>query len=906
MNSRSSKLLSNILSTASIIALSSGFFSSASAIAIGRTSQNAISNISTATDWLPNGFISGDSMIFGGNHTINAISLGSFNVSYVDSGAFTAGTILIKNSNLYIGGVTGAPIVELKMDTGGSATFATLDASPFANIYSGLDTVDFNGVVGSTLTLSNNVPITLTVSFLSTGGDAGKIIIDNNKTVTFNGSLSNTPGTRLEGITINSGAKGRFQFNASIIDIGGQGNFVLADDDDKDINSNIGSSSVRINTVIPTIGGAASTTKTTLKSGYSVYANEFKLYGEGEIGDVPLDSSIFIMEDNSFIDTPITTLPYSTGDFSGGNGVKHSEVDVLSNATIVQDIGTSDNKMNDIKFLGSAGSVVNLSGNLHSDNIALSQPNVILGNDLVFDGETTADSTTISLGNNTLSFDNAASSEFTGNPTIKFTVDDTKHGHFLVLSGDLDLNAVTSFNITLTDLAAVLPPVGPTGQSYVIFQETDTDEPASVIIVDNAKANFLIAKQNPFVTWSYDNGVVKRVRLPQDQIDDIIDDNVTGGGGSGTTVENAIRLADPNNVGDASALFQRLTSLLTNGQDLVSALNALQPVIVEASEQISEAVDMSLSTIGNRLRSSIIQTFSIAQDDSIQGISAGDDDYAHGVWSSIFWGSVTQKARGESPGFKSRTTGYVVGADTKIAEDRTIGIAFSYADNNVKHKDTNDGDTSKVKAYTTSIYGVQEINDKWFLQAMGSFSRNKISNREQRFFQNTPEIAKGDFYTNAYGLSVLAGYNKLITDRSIMITTFGFEYLVLGKSKYKETGTTNQNLTIRKATDHKLDAIVGTSFSYETNFHKYRVVPEVHGNISYDLLNKSPKVTVLLDGLAGNTLVKKTTEQERIFYNLGTSLSASKGAVEVSAGYDFYFTKKYNAHQGALKVRLNF
>ncbi len=902
---QSSKLLKNVLSTASIIALSSSFFSSASAIVVGRTSQNAVSNISTATDWLPNGFISGDSMIFGGNHTINAISLGSFNVSYVDSGAFTAGTILIKNSNLYIGGVTGAPVVALKMDTGGSATFATLDASPFANIYSGLDIVDFNGIVGSTLTLSNNVPITLSASFLSTGGDAGKIIIDNNKIVTFNGSFSNTPGTLLEGMTINSGAKGRFQFDTTIINIDGQGNFVLASDDDKDINSNIGSSSIKINTVIPTIGGNTSTTKTTLKSGYSIYANEFKLYGEGEIGNVPLDSSIFIMEDNSFIDAPITTLPYSPADFSGGHGVKHSEVDVLSNATIIQDIGTSDNKMNDIKFLGAAGSVVNLSGDLHSDNIALSQPNVILGNDLVFDGQTIADSTTISLGNNTLSFDNASSSKFTGNPTVKFTVDDAKHGHFLVLSGDLDLNVVTSFNITLTDLAAVLPPAGPTGQSYLIFQETDTDEPVSVVIVDNAKANFLIAKQNPFVTWSYDNGVVKRVRLPQDQIDDIIGDNVTGGGGSSTTVENAVRLADPNNVGDAAALFQRLTSLL-GSQDLVSALNALQPVIVEASEQISEAVDMALSTIGNRLKSSIIQTFSIAQDDSIQGISAGEDDYAHGVWSSIFWGSVTQKARGESPGFKSKTTGYVVGADTKISEDRTIGIAFSYADNDVKHKDTNNGDTSKVKAYTTSIYGVQEINDKWFLQAMGSFSRNKISNREQRFFQNTTEIAKGDFYTNAYGLNVLAGCNKLITDRLLMITTFGFEYLVLGKSKYKETGTTNQNLTIRKATDHKLDAIIGTSLSYETNFHKYRVVPEVHGNISYDLLNKSPKVTVLLDGLSGNTLVKKTTEQERVFYNLGTSVSASKGAVELSAGYDFYFTRKYIAHQGALKVRLNF
>ncbi len=1070
MNINYSRLLKNTLSTTSIIALSSVFLNNA--LAINRTTQNTTSNISTAGDWSPNGFNTGDSIIFGGNHSVNAVGLGGFNITYVNSAlaSITAG-ISINNSNLYIGGVIGSSGIKLIMDTGGQATLATLDVAAPANDYSSLNVVDFNAVVGSNLTINNTALIILPTKFLSTGANAGTVIIDNNNSVTFNGSFSSIDNNMLEGITINSGSTGIFNSNVSVssiitiangiaefgpnvnitaaditeqnisgtgaiifqgnaaansrignnikidhVDIGngevdfrreifntnninfnnansslklsggsfanilihgnfnnnsgsdgtgviriaksadldgslgangasfsnfnfevnekfrifnnqiyvktittnndGQGSLIIKSNNDKDINFDIGSSTKKLNIVAPTTnfieGSFGASTKTTLKSGYHIYANEFKLYAEEDIYGAPLDSSIFIMEDNSFIDAPITTIPPYVGppEFSGNFGVTYSEVDILENATILQNIGTASNRISYIKFLGSSGSVVNLSGDLYGDNISLAQPNIILGRDLIFSGQTVGDSTTISLGNNSLSFETPSGTIFTGNNVVNFTVDDSKHGHFVVLSGNLDLNnaSSTTMNLTLTDVAAILPPAGPTGQSYTIFGDVNTtiENPATIEIFDNANVTFNIAKQNPFVTWSYNNGVVKRVKLPQDQIDAIIRDSVTNTGGSNTAAENAARLADPDNVGDAAALFQNLTSIIINGQDLIQSLNALQPVIVEASEQISEAVDTALSTIGSRIKSSVIRAFSTAKADETSGLSAGDDDYKYGVWGSSFWGTVTQKSRGESPGFKSRTVGYIIGADTKIAEDKTLGIAFSYADNNVKHQDANSGDTSKVKAYTFSAYGVAELNDRWFIQAIGSFSRNKIANREQRFFQGITEIAKGDFYTNAYGLNMLLGHNKLITNQLLMITTMGGEYLLLGNSKYQERGTTNQNLTVRKEPDHKLNAVIGTSLSYDANFSGHRITPELHGNISYDLLNRSPKVKVFLDGLSANTLEKKTAEATRTFYNLGTSISMVKGSAEISAGYDLYLGEKYIANQGTLKVRLNF
>ncbi|CAF2081661.1 unnamed protein product, partial [Rotaria magnacalcarata] len=234
---------------------------------------------------------------------------------------------------------------------GGNHTI-TISAPGFPAINS----VDFNNKYGSILTITDNESINLLTNFLSTGGTAGNIVINNNNTaVTFEGSFSD-----IKGVTINSGSKGRFSLDTIAMNIDGQGALVIRSDNDKYINSDIGSATTKLNTITPTVvfngeGINVRTTKTTLQSGKSIYANEFKLYGENEINNNYLDSSIFVIEDNGFIDALITTTPFTPGEFSGsGLGVKSSEVDVNGSATIVQDIGTSTNKMNYIKFLGLA------------------------------------------------------------------------------------------------------------------------------------------------------------------------------------------------------------------------------------------------------------------------------------------------------------------------------------------------------------------------------------------------------------------------------------------------------------------------------------------------------------------------------------------------------------------------
>jgi outer membrane autotransporter protein len=1053
-------------------------------VSIPRISQNATSNISTATDWNPNGFATGDSMVYGGNHTILADLLGNFDINVVSSANNpVVGNVVITNSTVNFGSISsgaGGGGVNIVLGFGGKATLTSM-AGDMVNLgigpnnYSKFSSFDFGNIANSTLTITNNTPITLNTNFKSTGGNAGSIVLNNNSNVTFNGTFSSAPNTVVSSISVfpasvatinnnlylssmidlNTGGKvvfgpnvsvnvpviahkqfnniygfvdfqgnndinaqvgtgyyvldtvninGALRFNEnslsattvnfrgtnpSIILNGsptspdnfitfmatfttendgqgdwtiakdsvlgyaqfgtsnarfnninlindsalnlmadtpyvqsittnhdGQGVFVLFSTNPMSLICDVGTPSAKLKILSPQyafVEGSYISAELTLKSGISVYADELPLYysvlykgANGTFGTPVLaDSSKLIIEDNVLLDAPVTTL---NGIANGSTGIIFAEVDIQASATILRDIGTSSDKMDYIKFNGAAGSNVNLHGNLHGTNIISGAGTISLGNDLTFDGLVTATSTAYGLSNHTLTFNNSVRSYIPGASSVSFTVNDSSYGHFFVTNGLLDMNySSTHMNLSLTDTAVILPPAGPTGQSYVIFG--DVGPGGDITVIDNSKVSFIIVQQNPFVTWSYNNGIATRVRLPQDQINQLLGLTVTSNGGSNTAAQNAIKIANQNNTGSAAGLFQSITSLIVNNsRNLVEALNDLQPVIIEASEQISEVVEQSGQIIWARLQSLATPNFFVAQGDDSEdsGVAAGDEVYKHGVWTSAFLGQVNQKTRGESPGFISRTHGGMIGGDTMITDQATVGLAVSYAINRVDHKGGNQGEKTKVNAYTISAYAAYDFSEKWFAEGMGLFTRNKIDNKEIRRATGVPEIARGNYHVNAYGLNGKVGYNHLLTNKLLMTNTVGAEFLVLAKSSYQETGTTHQNLLIKKKEDTKLNLHVGSSLSHDAELKGYKYVPEVHASISYDVLNKRPKVEATLAGLYENRLLLKTAEASKVFYNLGTQVSMNKGAAEASLSYDLFLGNRYVGQQGAIKLRLNF
>lgn len=578
----------------------------------------------------------------------------------------------------------------------------------------------------------------------------------------------------------------------------------------------------------------------------------------------------------------------------------------LSNADIT-DIGTAPKRLNNISFVGTATDKINLGGNLYSKEIYTYEPELILKADTFFNGQTFSDSTIYSLSNNTLIFNDANNSKIINDPMINFTIDDNKHGSLVVTEGILDMNSngMNKLTLKLTDVTTILLPPTLAGESYTILGASNLGQ---INIPDKNKVEFVITRQSPFVVWSYSKGVVTRVRLGQTQIEEAVKEIVKSNGGSNTAAQNAALISNPNNDNEAAALFQDFHTLivLSGGNGMTQAVEALNPTVVEAAEQISEVNDQALVALNARLGNlSSPNSSELAMNEGDSGVAAGDNLYNHGVWVSVLYGTADQINRGESPGYKNRTLTSMIGIDTMITDEDTIGTALSYADNEVKHKAPNSGDTSKVKSYTLSLYGTKEFNGNWFAQGIGLISRNKIDNKEQRFSPGKTEIARGSFNVNAYQLQGILGRRDKFTDQVYFTSTVGAEYLIMNSSKYKETGTTNQNLLIKKSEEHRVNALAGGSITYNTSPKNYNLALETRGNISYNIYNKPSKIMVQLDGLVGDRLVNKTVDQSPVYYNLGASLSTVKARTELSASYDFFIGKGYIGHLAAVKIRFN-
>ena len=292
------------------------------------------------------------------------------------------------------------------------------------------------------------------------------------------------------------------------------------------------------------------------------------------------------------------------------------------------------------------------------------------------------------------------------------------------------------------------------------------------------------------------------------------------------------------------------------------------------------------------------------------GLSAGDDPTRYGVWGNPYYSDNTQKRLSNTSGYRAKSYGGTVGFDTKTNDETVLGAAFTLVRTDVKHKDFKSGDTTKIDSMIFSLYGVRQINDKWFTQGVVSFGTAKVKGNENRFHTNTTtEIAKARYNSTSYAGDFIAGYNHVLNDNVVINPIGGLGYTGVSNKRYKESGTTNQNLDVTRKASQRVELIAGLRGVFKpVNVNNVEIITELHGFVRHDLIGKDPKVQVRHEGASNGTglIPVNKSKTNRTFYNVGTSVNTSHGFMEYGAGYDLNLSKKYVGHQGSLKVRVNF
>ena len=323
----------------------------------------------------------------------------------------------------------------------------------------------------------------------------------------------------------------------------------------------------------------------------------------------------------------------------------------------------------------------------------------------------------------------------------------------------------------------------------------------------------------------------------------------------------------------------------------VSRAVAAEDTSSESSNMIDEVADSS------SMRLSSVSTSA--------GVASGENDTSMnvGVWATPFYSRGDQKVRNGNVGYKSRSVGMTLGADTMVSDSTTIGLAATYAGTNLDFKGEKTGDKKKVNNVFLNAYARHDLNNNWFLQGVVGFGKGKVKEENIRNTHlDESTTLNADYDRVSFNVEGRAGYNYALSDCVSLVPEAGLRYSVVNDAGYTEKGDAVLAKKVSKEASDRLTALLGATFVGRYDLSGTEVRPEIHANLGYDVHSKNPKVTSEMGGIQLDTTPGKAA---RFKSNVGVGVNAVTDNFEYGIAYDAKFASKYVSHQGTLKLRVN-
>ncbi len=590
---------------------------------------------------------------------------------------------------------------------------------------------------------------------------------------------------------------------------------------------------------------------------------------------------------------------------AAGNGVINFTAGVVLN----QSVGADGARVNSATIAGDS----TISNDLHADVITVGAHELTLTKDATFNGVTGFTDTTLTLGAHDLTM-KGGDTTFNGASTIKTTVAGVNLGNLVAGAGSkIILVGPNTLKVEVDDKAAL--PVD--GQNLKLIAKADN----GVLQGDPSKVT--VTATGAFSKWtpSIVNG--EFVLTQVSQIQEVISAAIAEAGLSDVISEEVAQAIEDYekdtagedfalqlnqmtkpNIADATA---RLTNTTSNEVSEVN-LGLLNEITNVISGRISDMANFSSSSFSPTSTNATRATNVSSENSYISGVAAGDENDRFGVWATPFYSKSKQKKRSGTSGFKADSYGGTFGFDTKANDNMIFGAAFTAMNTDIKHKDFKSGDKTKVSTYLLSLYGLHQFTNNWFGQGVFSVGSSSVNNKENRRISNTQlAIAEGKYSSMTFAAEVLAGYNHMVNDQFVVTPMFGFNYNRINDGSYIESGAAAgpQLMEVTKKASQKLDIVGGVKVEAKpVMLNGVAITPEVHAFVRHDVIGKGAKVDAKIAGL--KLLPSEKAKLQKTFYEVGTSLDASYGAMDYGISADATFAKKYVGVQAALKLRVNF
>lgn len=324
----------------------------------------------------------------------------------------------------------------------------------------------------------------------------------------------------------------------------------------------------------------------------------------------------------------------------------------------------------------------------------------------------------------------------------------------------------------------------------------------------------------------------------------------------------------------------------------------------EIKEQVREktnSVAALLNNISSKFYEGVHKTFNNRLNSG--AIAAGDEDTSitRGVWVSSLFSVSNQGSWKNIPKYNGRTVGLTIGTDMEFANSfDIIGIAYSRIESHFKYNKKL-GKTA-LNGHLLSVYGLKELPKNFSLQGIASFGYNYIKNKTS----NIGNII-GKYKNNNFNFETLLNYKYRTKYNIYLVPNIGLKYDYSRNSNYKECDNI-QNLMIQKKSNQLLTSSFGAKILFKSIgiVNDITLVPSLHGNIENRFYNKNTKVN------AKATFKNQSVEEAVILpkqpghgYNLGGNVLINRKNINILLEYNYYTHKKYQNHQGLIKLKVN-
>jgi hypothetical protein len=635
-----------------------------------------------------------------------------------------------------------------------------------------------------------------------------------------------------------------------------------------------------------------------------IYAQEVNLMKFTRIGDVIDVDDFTIRGDNLLVILDSTKVNSHIKTQTNAEG----SMIFKGSARIDQNLGSASGRLKEVKMspVGIGGVMpvdpkITLAADIYAEDVVVKDNTLKFTNDAKISGKTEIENVKLDFGSHHLTHDGNV--KIRGNNEIDFDVHGkirAMKGGNLVINGDLEFAPGSKMILRPTN-KGVIDALG--------------SHEFAVISAHNIKYNDAVieVRSGPFQEWRAETSGKAVKFVSKDVTFDYLKKNSKGSHENTQKIANAtsgkvlVYKGILNEVAEAEYNGTVKAGMLQEVRDRVEKASTTAVSAHAVAATHTSAAENVVGLRASSVRMPVVETSSVGTRTTASagytGVAAGDDAISYGAWVNPFYSTVAQKERGEVSGYNSYSYGASVGCDAKISENSTIGVAFSLSNSHTKHKDSKNGDKTKVSSLMFSVYNVQELTDNWFMIGTATAAKNRVHNYSKRIASASGayETAQAAYSMMSLSAKGMFGYSYK-TDAVIFTPMFGVRASRVNAVKYDETGAT-QNLSVSTKAANKLEVIAGMSvIGAGYNVNSIVVTPEFHAFANCDLFNRTQRSLAKL----GDTDFSSTNKVARMSYNLGVGLKSEYNAFEYGASYDLQLADKRVGHQGAFKVRVNF